>query len=94
VTLNINDIQPKRHSALQKCHYAECLYAHCLCVECLYAHCLCVECLYAECHDFLIVILKVILLSVVMLNVVPPENGGYYISKLGYCDTQHKCHSA
>jgi hypothetical protein len=29
VTLSINDIQYKRHSAKQKCHYADCLYAEC-----------------------------------------------------------------
>jgi hypothetical protein len=68
VTLSINVIQRKRHSALQKCRYAECLYA--------------------EYHDFLMVMLNVIMLSVVMLNVVgisavmpnvvPPENGVLY----------------
>jgi hypothetical protein len=47
LTFSIIDIQHKRHSALQKCHYA-------------------------ECHNFLIVMLNVIMPSVIMLNVVAP----------------------
>ncbi len=45
-----------------ECHYAECLYA---------------ECLYAECHDYLI-----ITLTVVMLSVVAPFVNGIFQASL------------
>jgi hypothetical protein len=62
VTLSINDIQHKRHSACQKCHYAEYLYAECQNFLIVMMNVIILS----------VIMLNVVGLSVVMMNVALP----------------------